>query len=540
MKKNLVLLITLLISQVTYSQNIDSTASEFWQIDNSSKVINSNSKLPAPANDNCANASTLTVGGSESCFNTDQSSIQAGEGVCRGLGGGAAYETVWFLFQATSNQTTISLNNTGGATSCGTDVVVFGGWSTSALATAACLPGNSNLASGCITFSVYDPGYSFDFTSDSSKWYLISIQNQSCGGPGVRDYEGCIRLFDTPTNNSSNNSASIDQCGVVFNGTNIGYSPSNALPGNENLDGNNSTTCPTCTAGDDVPYVVNNDSWFSFCATSAGVWNVDFSGISNCYYNYGLQMSIFTGTPNNLTLIQHAPSPSTPSSSWTSSNISLNAGECVYLVVDGFAGDQCDYQYTLNNVSGGCNLLPVRLLNFNANYNAKNAQVVLDWKTISEINNDYFTIEKSIDGENFEVVGIVDGAGNSSALKSYNSLDEKPYNGTSYYRLKQTDFDGKFEYSDLVPVKIEEVISNPTVYPNPITNNGVLEFNTNSTEVTVITIYDVSGRIVLNKQHFTNKGINKIQLETSELTNGMYFISLKNGNNKMNLKFIKE
>ena len=188
----------------------------------------------------------------------------------------------------------------------------------------------------------------------------------------------------------------------------------------------------------------------------------------------------------------------------------------------------------------GATVLPIKLLNFNAKYEEKSGNVILDWKTISEINNDYFSVEKSIDGENFEVVSIIDGAGNSSEIRSYNSLDKNPYVGTSYYRLKQTDFDGKFEYSDLVPVKIEDVISNPTVYPNPVTNNGVLEFSTNSTEVTVVTVYDVSGRIVLSNQHLTNKGINKIQLETSELTNGMYFISLKNGNSKTNLKFIKE
>ena len=185
-------------------------------------------------------------------------------------------------------------------------------------------------------------------------------------------------------------------------------------------------------------------------------------------------------------------------------------------------------------------VLPVTLSHFDAKYNSKTSVVELVWITSSEINNDFFTIEKSIDGETFEVVGIVKGAGNSSEIKSYNSLDKSPYIGTSYYRLKQTDFDGSFEYSDLVPVDVEGDISNPTIYPNPITNNGVLEFSTNSTEVTVVTIYDVSGRIILSNQHTTNKGINKIQLETTALTNGMYFISLKIGNNKTNLKFIKE
>jgi len=83
---------------------------------------------------------------------------------------------------------------------------------------------------------------------------------------------------------------------------------------------------------------------------------------------------------------------------------------------------------------------------------ADTTNIELYWVTSNEINNDYFTIEKSNDGINFEIVEIILGAGNSDILLEYSFVDKNPINGISYYRLKQTDFDGKFEYSDIISV----------------------------------------------------------------------------------------
>lgn len=184
-------------------------------------------------------------------------------------------------------------------------------------------------------------------------------------------------------------------------------------------------------------------------------------------------------------------------------------------------------------------VLPVELLSFEANV-VDNAFINLDWITASEINNDFFTIEKSKDGQIFEVVGIVDGAGNSNTIKNYNSLDESPYQGISYYRLKQTDFDGKNNYSKIVAVNIVGAFEDISIFPNPILGVGYLSFIAAANSTSTVLVYDISGRIVWSKNYTTNKGANKFTIETEHLTQGMYFLMLDNGEESTNIKFIKE
>ena len=95
----------------------------------------------------------------------------------------------------------------------------------------------------------------------------------------------------------------------------------------------------------------------------------------------------------------------------------------------------------------GCDptsVLPIELLSFTPD--VKPDRVLLNWITGTEINNDYFTLERSRDMYGWEVLGFVSGAGNSSLPLSYSFSDLRPLDGLAYYRLKQTDFDGKFKY----------------------------------------------------------------------------------------------
>ncbi|HRH67858.1 MAG TPA: hypothetical protein PLU53_16300, partial [Bacteroidia bacterium] len=93
--------------------------------------------------------------------------------------------------------------------------------------------------------------------------------------------------------------------------------------------------------------------------------------------------------------------------------------------------------------------LPIELLSFTAHSVDNGCK--LEWVTATEINNDYFTLERSHNGKDFEEIRKLKGAGNASHILSYSSIDEHPFSGVSYYRLKQTDYDGHFQYSDLVP-----------------------------------------------------------------------------------------
>lgn len=118
-------------------------------------------------------------------------------------------------------------------------------------------------------------------------------------------------------------------------------------------------------------------------------------------------------------------------------------------------------------MAGSVTPLPIELLSFTAQANDQRT-VDLGWVTATEINNDYFTVERSQDLIHYETVTIQDGAGNSNQILAYTDVDLQPYDGTSYYRLKQTDFDGSFSYSAPVSVNLEHALAfDLAVFPNP-------------------------------------------------------------------------
>lgn len=186
----------------------------------------------------------------------------------------------------------------------------------------------------------------------------------------------------------------------------------------------------------------------------------------------------------------------------------------------------------------GATVLPVTLSKFDANY--ESGKVNINWTTETEINNDYFTVERSIDGVIFETISIVKGAGNSSNRIDYSSHDISPIKGISYYRLKQTDYDGEYKYSIPVSITIKNTFDDVTVFPNPVTGNGFIEFYSIQEIAQTISIYDIAGRAVFEKLYDVKKGQNKLVLETTNLTKGMYFIQLADGADGVNIKFIKE
>lgn len=115
--------------------------------------------------------------------------------------------------------------------------------------------------------------------------------------------------------------------------------------------------------------------------------------------------------------------------------------------------------------------LPIRLLKFEA-FVLSNNDVSIKWSTASETNNNYFTVERSRDAIGFEMLTQVSGAGNSTCIKDYAVPDKSPLPGLSYYRLKQTDYDGKVSYSSIVPVTVESMAGEVSIYPNP--SSGVV------------------------------------------------------------------
>ena len=170
--------------------------------------------------------------------------------------------------------------------------------------------------------------------------------------------------------------------------------------------------------------------------------------------------------------------------------------------------------------------MPIELLNFNAvptNFNT----VTLDWQTASEINNDFFTIERSKNGMDWEEISAIDGAGNSSILLSYSAIDTDPYFGISYYRLKQTDFEGQFEYSNVRSVKIKKSPSSSVViYPNPTSNK--LTIIGDYSELKQMKIFNNLGQDITNFIAIiasNEQGL--IVIDITKLNTGMYYIKTK-------------
>ena len=168
--------------------------------------------------------------------------------------------------------------------------------------------------------------------------------------------------------------------------------------------------------------------------------------------------------------------------------------------------------------SDGCTpqaILPIELLNFSGEIYDDNSNV-LRWSTLTEINNDYFTLERSADAINFETISIISGSGNSSNIMNYNFIDilPKEQTPTYYYRLKQTDFNGNSEYFDIVAIsrKKDNVVS-AFIYNNQLTIQ--------SEEPYVIQLLDLTGRVVYNSELHENN------IDLSFLSKGIYIYRIE-------------
>ncbi len=178
--------------------------------------------------------------------------------------------------------------------------------------------------------------------------------------------------------------------------------------------------------------------------------------------------------------------------------------------------------------------LPIELLSFNAHLIEN--KVELKWSTASEINNDYFTIEKSYDVIDWDVIGIIDGAGNSNQILNYQYLDTK-LKGIQYYRLKQTDFDSKFEYSKIVSVNYSiDNILNTITYPNP--TNGIFTVNIKGEEPenATIRVLTITGQIVSEKKERLS---NYSSFDISNLASGIYYIEINQNGTVSRTKLVK-
>jgi fibronectin-binding autotransporter adhesin len=169
--------------------------------------------------------------------------------------------------------------------------------------------------------------------------------------------------------------------------------------------------------------------------------------------------------------------------------------------------------------------LPIELLDFNAVL--RGSAVDLNWSTASEVNNDFFTIERSADLEKFEEVRIVKGQGTKRTKTSYSSVDENPLSGRSYYRLRQTDLDGHYTFSDLKLIDNVTTNARLSIYPNPVMDSKfILEArNFRPSEGVVVSVVNLQGVTVFEALYNVDESGNmKRSVELGPVSNGLYAV----------------
>ena len=183
----------------------------------------------------------------------------------------------------------------------------------------------------------------------------------------------------------------------------------------------------------------------------------------------------------------------------------------------------------------------VEMLSFTTTMDNKKVNIM--WSTASETNNDYFIVERSEDMDNWQFVCKVNGAGNSTTTQNYSIIDYGAVSGTFYYRLIQTDFNGKTELC-LPPFSVisENTSVKPEVsyFPNPFTSDLNVDIKNVSVENATLDIYDILGDKILEKNiDIEQPGNNKITLNLSSLPVGVYFVKFTSENYTWTTRLVK-
>jgi hypothetical protein len=187
--------------------------------------------------------------------------------------------------------------------------------------------------------------------------------------------------------------------------------------------------------------------------------------------------------------------------------------------------------FTLGSLRGSTNLLPITLSEFSAE--CKDNSPYITWTTSSELNNNYFEVEQSIDAIEWKTIHQTTGAGNSTTIRNYEYTAEYTSNTDYFYRIKSVDFDGRHHYSPIIFLKsCSENFSEFKIFPIPSKGIINLKFSGNIEKISKMEVYSPIGERVFSYDGFLST------LDFSNHPNGTYYIIAYNGNNRVIEKFV--
>ncbi|QCR23186.1 T9SS type A sorting domain-containing protein [Pontibacter sp. SGAir0037] len=216
-----------------------------------------------------------------------------------------------------------------------------------------------------------------------------------------------------------------------------------------------------------------------------------------------------------------------------------NSSTLTYLPIDHVCVT-CNDNAAVKYINPNYTPLPIELISFKAT--TTNAGVTLQWKTATEIKNDRFEIERSKDGFAFEKIGTVKGAGTSNTEQNYQFTDAKAFwnSDIQYYRLKQIDENGSFEYSTIVFAQHATTAFKVVAMPNPFQGQITISLGVPESTKAFVTITAINGKSLLQEQHTTDASGALTLADLDALSPGFYVLQVQYGNQVFNQKLVKQ
>jgi len=451
-----------------------------------------------PANDDCSGAYSVTVNPDNLCGSTTFGTVNGATASSQNTAScfGTENDDVWFSFVATSTSHTIDLLNVAGST---TDMY-HSVWS------GAC-PALTLVAGSCS-----DPDNSVVTGLTVGNTYFIRVNTWSSASGATSTFDLCIGTpGPAPTNvDCSQPDPICSGSPIVFTAQANGTQASTVNPGNDY----------------DCLFTSPNPSWYYLEIATGGNLAIDIAAGSD------IDFELWGPFPNYANAVANCDSYGVPldCSYSTSATEQANAtgvvaGEVYVLLVTNYANTVQTITLSdaaSNTATTDCSIvtLSVELSEFSGQFNENMSEVELNWTTSSERNNSHFIIEKSLDTKQWSGVGMETGSGTTSQTTNYQMIDNNPYSGQSYYRLKQFDFDGTITISDIISVNRTNE-NDIQLYPSPTKN--AITINSNN-EIVNINIVDLQGSTVYKQNNVSQK---MVRINLSNLREGMYYTQIQ-------------
>lgn len=378
-------------------------------------------------------------------------------------------------------------------------------------------------ASGCLTFR-----FRSNPTVTRAGWSAVMQCVPCAGGPNGTDNNDCSRV--TPLCSNTSFGANSTGPGLVSDGCTFGQCPA----GGENFT--NWFSFQVATSGNlnitITPQVMTDDYDFAVYGP-----NVTCAALGAPFRCSDAAATGITGTGGDTDFSEPA------AGNGQVATMNVIAGETYFLVVDEWTptGAGFDLSFAGSSATLDCTILPVELVEFTADYAADAHAVDLLWKTATEQNNEFWEVERSTDGVNWEVISRVDGAGTTSLETQYYVVDENPNIGMNYYRLNQWDVDGSNDYSETRSVNIlDDVYDLLNIFPNPTNGKTEVIFNNYKKEDVFLTVNSYDGAQVINMPLTAVPGGNRFEIDLSEVQGNIFFVTITTSSKVYTGKVIKK